>query len=404
MMPSRTGLRSTWLGLAALLATTFTLGLAATSDAQILSDPRVAEFDPSPDHWVVLDSGESAVLRYELGVYQLGASTPLGKVDMGKPSPDADGKIRYDFSAQVTAWSLSGGEYEARVSAVGPEGAALSDPSNPFTFSTGSACTYSLSAATVSASASGGTYAVDVVTGTGCEWAVTTALSWVTPGVSGGLGSGPVAFAVQANSSSSSRTGTIGIGGQTLSVQQDAAPALCEYALSPTSASVDPAAGGSASFTVAATSGCSWIANTSASWITIAGGSGLGGGTVSLTVTPNSSTAARTGTVTVEGRTFTVTQAGAGPTCSYGVTPSAFSLGSSGGSGVVIVSTTDSNCGWTVSSNQSWLTPSVTSRSGSGEFSFTAKVNNGMTNRAATLTVGPWAVTVFQSGKPRRTK
>ena len=67
---------------------------------------------------------------------------------MGKPSPDADGKIRYDFASAVAGWPLPGGNYEARVSAVGPEGAALSDPSNPFTFTTVSSCTITLSATT----------------------------------------------------------------------------------------------------------------------------------------------------------------------------------------------------------------------------------------------------------------
>jgi hypothetical protein len=164
-------------------------------------------------------------VRYELGVYLLGASAPLTTVDMGKPSPDPDGKIRYDFASAVAGWPLPGGTYEARVSAVGPGGAALSDPSNPFTFATAPTCTISLSATTGSVPASGGDYAVDVSTGTGCEWAATTALSWVTLGTAGGSGNGTVSFAVQANSSSSSRTGTITIGGQALTLQQDGASA-----------------------------------------------------------------------------------------------------------------------------------------------------------------------------------
>ena len=110
MMSSRTRLRSSWLGLTVLLVTTFSLAFAATSQAQVLSDPRVAEFDPSPDHWATLNSGESAVLRYELAVYPLGVSAQVGTVDMGKPSPEADGKIRFDFSSHVAAWSLPGGE------------------------------------------------------------------------------------------------------------------------------------------------------------------------------------------------------------------------------------------------------------------------------------------------------
>jgi uncharacterized repeat protein (TIGR02543 family) len=73
----------------------------------------------------------------------------------------------------------------------------------------------------VSASVSGGTYATSVSTCAGCAWAATTALPWVTLGTRGGSGSGTVSFAVQANSSKSGRTGTIDIGGQSLTVWQD---------------------------------------------------------------------------------------------------------------------------------------------------------------------------------------
>jgi hypothetical protein len=221
-MPFRTRSHGTRLGLTALLGIAFTLFHPSTLHAQVVSDPRVAEFDPSPDHWQVLADGEPAVLRYELGVYLLGASAPFTTVDMGKPSPDADGKIRYDFSSGVGGWPLPGGEYEARVSAVGPEGEALSGPSNPFTFGTASSsCTISLSATTVSVPASGGSYTVYVTTGTGCSWIATTVLSWVTVRTSGGSGGGTVAFVVAANASTSSRTGALTIGGRTTTIRQD---------------------------------------------------------------------------------------------------------------------------------------------------------------------------------------
>jgi hypothetical protein len=44
----------------------------------------------------------------------------------------------------------------------------------------------------------------------------------------------------------------------------------------------------------------------------------------------------------------------------------------------------------------------VTSGTGNATFAFTARTNNGMTSRTAKLTVGPWAVTVSQSGRHRR--
>ena len=136
-MPDCTRFRSPSVGFTALLVVTFTLAFVATPQAQAVRDPRIAEFDPSPDHWQVLSDGQPAVLRYELAVYMIGASAPFATVDMGKPSPGADGKIRYEFTAQVGAWTQVGTDYEARVSAVGSQGAALSTPSNPFAFTGG---------------------------------------------------------------------------------------------------------------------------------------------------------------------------------------------------------------------------------------------------------------------------
>ncbi|HEY0407497.1 MAG TPA: M36 family metallopeptidase, partial [Pyrinomonadaceae bacterium] len=84
----------------------------------------------------------------------------------------------------------------------------------------------------------------------------------------------------------------------------------CTFSISPTSAS-QAAGGGTGSVTVTAGAGCSWTAVSNASFITItAGASGSGNGTVSYSVSANAATTSRTGTLTIAGQTFTVTQAG----------------------------------------------------------------------------------------------
>jgi Zn-dependent metalloprotease len=84
----------------------------------------------------------------------------------------------------------------------------------------------------------------------------------------------------------------------------------CTYSISPTSASY-AAGGGSGSVSVTAGTGCSWTAVSNASFITITGGaSGTGNGTVTYSVASNAGTTSRTGTMTIAGKTFTVTQAG----------------------------------------------------------------------------------------------
>ena len=84
----------------------------------------------------------------------------------------------------------------------------------------------------------------------------------------------------------------------------------CSYSLSPAAASAG-AGGLSGNFNVTATAGCAWSATSNANWITItSGASGSGSASVGYSVAATSS--ARTGTVTVGGQTFTVTQSGTG--------------------------------------------------------------------------------------------
>lgn len=88
---------------------------------------------------------------------------------------------------------------------------------------------------------------------------------------------------------------TVGVGG-------------CKYSISSASANFN-AFGGPGSVNVTAGAGCVWTATNNVSWVTIkSGGTGSGNGSVGFTVAPNASTAARNGTLTVAGQTFTVIQ------------------------------------------------------------------------------------------------
>src|SRR6185295_19093865 len=85
----------------------------------------------------------------------------------------------------------------------------------------------------------------------------------------------------------------------------------CTYTLNPPSQSAKPE-GGAGQFAVAAATGCTWTATSSADWLTItSGGNGTGSGTVNYTVAPNTGSE-RTGTISVARVLFTVTQPGSG--------------------------------------------------------------------------------------------
>ena len=67
--------------------------------------------------------------------------------------------------------------------------------------------------------------------------------------------------------------------------------------------------GGSGNITIAAvSSACQWTAASNVNWITVYNASGTGNGNIAYTVTANPNFTSRTGTITVGGQTFTVTQ------------------------------------------------------------------------------------------------
>ncbi len=242
-------------------------------------------------------------------------------------------------------------------------------------------CSYTLSRSAATIEAAGGTGSVAVTTDDGCTWTATTADGWITI-TSGtpGNGSGEVRYSVAANSTSSSRTGTITIGGQAFSVYQ--AGTACSWMLSPKSATFTAAAG-SGSILVAAN--CAWNAIASQAWITISSGSsGSGDGTIAYAVAQNTSGQARSGTIGVMGQTFSLTQAGASCTVSFSKTSA--NLPATGGSGSFTVTGT-AGCTWEPASDASWLTLSFASSNGSGTVYFTAPANTSGSARVARIVV-----------------
>jgi len=85
-------------------------------------------------------------------------------------------------------------------------------------------------------------------------------------------------------------------------------PSPCSYWIGPTAASVGKSET-AGTIAVEAGSGCPWVASSSALWIKVTSAlSGAGEGAVSYTIAANTSTAARTGTITIAGKSFAITQ------------------------------------------------------------------------------------------------
>jgi len=141
----------------------------------------------------------------------------------------------------------------------------------------------------------------------GCSWRATSLVPWVTiTGGGSGAGDGTISFNVAQNSGPT-RTGQILHTDDSFYTVAQASG--CAYSLNRTSEAAPPGGGDVVVNVTASDAACGWTASANASFIGVkAGAGGIGNGTVTLSVSPNASGVARTGTATIAGQTFTVTQ------------------------------------------------------------------------------------------------
>jgi hypothetical protein len=247
-------------------------------------------------------------------------------------------------------------------------------------------CSFSLSANNPVQPAGGGGGSVDIVTNAGCGWTASAASTggWLTPTGTSGTGPTTFGFTAAANGTGASRTGTVTIAGQSMTVTQSG-PA-CAYMLQSSSAAV-PGAGGGGSIGVVTAAGCgpyTAVSNAPA-WLHITdAGSYTGPASANYSVDANLTGSDRLGTITIAGQTFTVTEP-AQP-CGVTITSPITSLGEFGGPGQLTYTISPAGCNVSIQSNASWIT--VTDVSTPGTVKFTAATNTFAAVRSGTVAVG----------------
>ncbi|MBI4906958.1 MAG: SBBP repeat-containing protein [Acidobacteria bacterium] len=147
------------------------------------------------------------------------------------------------------------------------------------------------------------------------------------------------------------------------------------------------------------TTNCPWNTTTNVSWLTITNfGNGIGSGSITLSVAPNTETSPRTGQVTIGGQTLNITQAGA-PVCNYGLSTLTYSVSSAGGTGQIEVGSLP-GCPWTATTSTPWI--SITSGATGTAFGtvrFSIAANTGYL-RTGVLTIAGINVPVTQGPSP----
>ena len=169
-------------------------------------------------------------------------------------------------------------------------------------------CSFSINPLSGSFTSSGGEGSVNVTAPSGCGWTATSNAAWIEiTSANSGSGNDAVSYIIRDNLSADTRTGTISIAGQTVTITQSGTT-ICSFAISPKNKSFG-SSGGSGTVNVTAPSGCGWTATTNAGWISItSGASASGNGVITYSVSANNSGLARVGTIEVAGKTATVKQ------------------------------------------------------------------------------------------------
>jgi uncharacterized protein (TIGR03437 family) len=169
----------------------------------------------------------------------------------------------------------------------------------------------------------------------------------------------------------------------------------CQYAIDQAQL-VFTAAGGSASVGILAT--CPWLAVSYTNWVTISTDVGNSGtGLLTYSVAPNPNSASRTGTLSIGGKSLTVTQSGL--TCSLNVQTRNVSVAAAGVTGATMaVSFNAPDCSYRATSSVPWILLSLPSNgTGNGTIAYTVGVNTGGL-RTGAIAVANRTVYINQAG------
>ena len=255
------------------------------------------------------------------------------------------------------------------------------------------AAMYTLAAVTITTSAktfqkAGGAASV-VVQGDG-SWTATSDSSWIVikSGASG-TGAGSVVYVVNANATADVRIGHINIGGNTYTITQYGYDAT----ISPTSATFDRY-GGNGTISVTVDAGVSWSAVANNDWISVSPASGMSVGMVNYTVSEYPGVVSRVGSITIGGKTFTITQTGV----DVSISPESVVKGEDADIIAVTINAL-ATTQWAVTPNDPWISV-IDKATGYGDYVLTLAINANPSfeRRTGTVSIGTATLTISQAG------
>ncbi|MDQ1590048.1 MAG: hypothetical protein QOG71_675 [Pyrinomonadaceae bacterium] len=174
-------------------------------------------------------------------------------------------------------------------------------------------------------------------------------------------------------------------------------PSACTTTLAAAGRSVN-GSGGQFSVGFTTQAGCSATASSNSGFIVVNSTvvDANGNGTVTYTVQANATNSQRTGTITVNDQTFTVTQDSA---CTYAIYPTVRPFTQTASTAGRFTVITQNGCPWTATTTAPFITitEGATSTTGTGRVRYTVAANNTNATRTGTITVAGLTHTVTQT-------
>jgi len=261
----------------------------------------------------------------------------------------------------------------------------------------GAPCSYSISPTTRNHGYTGTTNSsITLTVALDCPWTVSNTNDWIGITNLSGSGGATIYYTVATNTIGLSRTGLVVIGTQLLTITQGGAP--CTFTLSPANGWHSQAME-TGVVSVATLTGCSWAVATTNTWITIqSSANNSGPGSVTYVVAPNVGFLSRTGAISIDSKTFIVTQQGNG--CTYKLSATTRTHGYTGATATV-TNTTTSNCSWTASPTVNWIhITSGASGTGTGTIAYSVDANPTPYERTGMVMVADQVLTIIEHGFP----
>lgn len=236
------------------------------------------------------------------------------------------------------------------------------------------------------------------------SWSVSDNASWLNVTPVSGNNNTTLTASYEANSTTSSRTGTITVIGdgmtRTVNVIQEGIASSNYLNVSPSSKNVTSSAGNT---TFSIESDLNWTISENISWFSVNPTNSSGNGTLTVSYDENTTTSSRSGTINITAgsitESITLSQSASVANNYINVSPLNHSVTAFAGS---VTFNIESNVTWNITDNTDWLVKSPKTGTGNGSFTATFPANSSSDIRVATISIAgsgiETAVSITQSG------